>query len=41
MLCIMVQKMDKYLIIVKLDTIKWSHKMFALTDYAFTLAENR
>ena len=23
----------------KLDAIKWSHKMFALTDYAFTLAE--
>ncbi len=23
----------------KLDAIKWSHKMFALTDHAFTLAE--
>ena len=25
---------------IKLDAIKWCHKMFALTDHAFTLAEN-
>ena len=25
---------------IKLDAIKWCHKMFALTDYAFTLTEN-
>jgi hypothetical protein len=25
----------------KLDAIKWSHKVFALTEYAFTLAEDK